>query len=96
MKIKRDKKDDRDKEDSLSRATNNSATCHVQNQLTPAVLLQTVAAIIKSPHTKQRVKVKVLLDIGSQRSCISEIIRKFLNPSTEAVEDVNISTFGNS
>ena len=96
MKIKRDKKDDKDKEDSPSRATNNSATCHVQNQLTPAVLLQTVAAIFKSTHTKQRVKVKVLLDTGSQRSCISEIIRKFLNPSTEAVEDFNISTFGNS
>ena len=32
-----DKKDDKNKEDSPSRTTNNSATCHVQNQLTPAV-----------------------------------------------------------
>ena len=52
MKIKRDKKDDKDKEDYPSRTTNNSATCHVQNHLTPAVLLQTFAVILKSPHTK--------------------------------------------
>ena len=42
------------------------------------------------------VKVKFLLDAGSQRNYISERIWKFLNLSTEAVEDVNISTFGNS
>ena len=90
----RDKKDDKNKEDSPSRTTNNSATCHVQNQLTPA-LLQTAAVILENRDTKQQVKVKVLLDAGSQRTYISERIRKFLNFSTEAVEDVNISTFGN-
>ena len=92
----REKKDDKNKEDSPSRTTNNSATCHVQNQLTPAVLLQTAAVILENPDTKQKVKPKVLLDAGSQRTYISERIRKFLNLSTEAVEDVNISTFGNS
>ena len=92
----RDKKDDKNKEDSPSRTTNNSATCHVRNQLTPAVLLQTPAVIPENPDTKQQVKVKVLLDAGSQRTYISERIRKFLNLSTEAVEDVDISTFGNS
>ena len=92
----REKKDDKNKEDSPSRTTNNSATCHVQNQLTPAVLLQTAAVILENPDTKQQVKLKVLLDAGSQRTYISERIRKFLNLSTEAVEDVNISTFGNS
>ena len=68
----------------------------MQNQLTPAVLLQTAAVILENPDTKQQVKVKVLLDAGSQRTYISERIRKFLNLSTEAVEDVDISTFGNS
>ena len=92
----REKKDDKNKEHSPSRTTNNSATCHVQNQLTPAVLLQTATVILKNPDTKQQVKVKVLLDAGSQRTYISESIRKFLNLSTEAVEDVDISTFGNS
>ena len=70
--------------------------CHLQNQLAPAVLLQTAAVIIENPDTKQQVKVKVLLDAGSQRTYISERIRKFLNLSTEAVEDIDISTFGNS
>ena len=39
---------------------------------------------------------KVLLDAGSQWTYNLEKIRKFLKLSTEAVEDVNISTFGNS
>ena len=92
----REKKDDKNKEDSPSRTANNSATSHVQNQLTAAVLLQTAAVIHENPDTKQQVKVKVLLDAGSERTYISERIRKFLNLSTEAVEDVDISTFGNS
>ena len=41
-------------------------------------------------------KGKVLLNAGSQRTYISEKIRKFVNLSIEAVGDVNISTFGNS
>ena len=92
----RQKKDDKNNEDSPSRTTNNSATCHVQNQLTPVVLLQTAAVILENPNTKQQVKVKVLLDAGSQRTYISEKIQKFLSLSTEDVDDVNISTFGNS
>ena len=91
----RQKKDDKNNEDSPSRTTNNSATCHVQNQLTPVVLLQTAAVILENPNTKQQVKMKVLLDAGSQKTYISERIRKCLNLSTEAVEDVNFSTFGN-
>ena len=67
----------------------------MQNQLTPAVLLQTAAVILENPDTKQQVKLKVLLDAGSQRTYISERIRKFLNLCTAAVEDVIISTFGN-
>ena len=68
----------------------------MQNQLTPAVFLQTAAVILENPNTKQQVKVKALLDAGSRKTYISERIRKFLNLSTEAVENVNISTFGNS
>ena len=81
----RDKNDDKNKEDYPSRATNNSATCHVENQLTPAILLQTAAVILENPDTKQQVKVKVILDAGSQKTYNSERIRKFLNLSTEAV-----------
>ena len=61
----------------------------------PTVLLQTAAVILENPNTKQQVKMKVLLDAGSQKTYISERIRKCLNLSTEAVEDVNFSTFGN-
>ena len=88
---RRDKKDDKSKGNPSSRTTYNSATCHMQNPLTLAVLWQTAAVILK-----QQVKVKILLDRGSQRTYISERTWKFLNLSTEAVEDVNISTFENS
>ena len=91
----RDKKDDKNKEDSPSRAANNSPTCHVQNQLTPAALLQPAAVILENPDRKQQVKAKVLLDAVSQMTYILERIRKFLNLYTEAV-NVNISAFGNS
>ena len=94
--LKEIKKGDRNKEGSPSRTTNNSATCHVQNQFLTAVLLQRAAIILENTNTKQRVKVKVLLDAGSQRTYISERIRKFLSLSSEAVQDVNFSTFGNS
>ena len=67
----------------------------MENQLTPAVLLQTAAVILENPDTKQQVKVKVLLDAGFQRNYVSQRIWKFLNLSTQAEEDVNIRTFGN-
>ena len=60
------------------------------------MLLQTAAVFLENPNTKQQVKVKVHLDASSQKTYISERIQKFLNLSTEAVEDVNIRTFGNS
>ena len=94
--LKEIKKDERNKEGSPRRTTNNSKTCHVQNQFLTAVLLQRAAIILENTNTKQRVKVKVLLDAGSQRTYISERIRKFLSLSSKAVQDVNFSTFGNS
>ena len=50
--FERDKRDDKNKVDSPSRTTNNSATRHVQNQLTPAIL-QTAAVILENPDMKQ-------------------------------------------
>ena len=58
---------------------------------TAAVLLQTATVILENPDTKQQVKKRVLLDASFQRTYISERIRKFVNLSTEAVEDANIS-----
>ena len=60
------------------------------------MLLQTAAVFLENSNTKQQVKVKVHLDASSQKTYISERIQEFLNLSTEAVEDVNIRTFGNS
>ena len=58
---------------------------------TAAVLLQTATVILENPDTKQQVKKRVLHDASFQRTYISERIRKFVNLSTEAVEDANIS-----
>ena len=49
----RDKKNDKNQEDSPSRTTNNLAMCDVQNELTPAVLLQTAAVILENPNRKR-------------------------------------------
>ena len=87
----RDKKDDKNKADAPSKTTNNSATCQVEKQLTPAVILHTAAVYLGNLDTKHLVKVKVLLDAGLQRTYISERIWKFVNLSIKDVEDVSTS-----
>ena len=60
-------------------------------------LYDDVQAHVRSPKKLRNYRrEQVLLDAGSQRTYISEKIRKFLNFFTEALADVNISTFGNS
>ena len=46
-------KNDKNQEDSPTRTTNNLAMCDVQNELTPALLLQTAAVILENPNRKR-------------------------------------------
>ena len=70
--------------------------CHVKETIKSTVLLQTADVILENPITKQSVKIKLLLDSGSQRIYISQRIKNVLNLKSEFKETVNINTFGNS
>ena len=91
----RDKKNDKNKEDSHSRTTNNSVTCQRAKPINISSIITNRWNNPRKLQHKTKVKVKALLDAGSQRTYISARIRKFLNLCTAAVEDVIISTFGN-
>ena len=59
------------KQDEKIESTENSHGCHVQSNVS-FVMLQTVVVIVKNPKDSKELKIKVLFDNGSQRSCISE------------------------
>lgn len=62
-----------------------------KTKLTPSLSLQAAKMIHKNHGRKQLIKGKVILDAGIQRTSISKIIRKSLNVSAKAIEDVNSS-----
>ena len=59
-----------------------------------AILLQTATAQVQDSCEKNRAKVKLLFDSGSQRSFITGDLRARLNLETERTEKVVIKTFG--
>ena len=61
-----------------------------------SVLLQTAAVSVSGFDNKRKVSnVRLLFDSGSQRSYISEDLRKKLNFRTLRMENIAINTFGN-
>ena len=61
-----------------------------------SVLLQTAAVSVSGFDNKRKVSnVRLLFDSGSQRSYISEDLRKKLNFRTLRMESIAINTFGN-
>ena len=59
-------------------------------------MLQTAVLVVKNPKGSKELKIKVLFDNGSQRSCISNRAANFLNLPSESVKNICISTFGNN
>ena len=58
------------------------------------VLLQTASACVYGDDKAKRVEVNILFDGGSQRSYISEEVRRKLNLRVEGQEHLNLNTFG--
>ncbi|XP_065064703.1 uncharacterized protein LOC135690935 [Rhopilema esculentum] len=58
------------------------------------VLLQTATAYVYGADKAQRMKINVFFDSGSQRSYISEEVRRKLNLEVERQENLNLNTFG--
>ena len=67
---------------------------HAQGNV--SVLLQTAEITLTDPGMKNEVKIKALFDSGSQRTYMSNRVRKILNLKTESTETMSINTFGNT
>ena len=62
-----------------------------------AVLLQTAQAVVFNPDNPQRSKrVRIILDLGSQRSYVTEELRRELALHKVGEQDMSIMTFGSS
>ena len=59
-----------------------------------SVLLQTAEIVLENPFNKEEVRVKALLDQGSQRSYLSQRIKSILDLDPISSENISISTFG--
>ena len=60
------------------------------------VLLQTTDCIISNPSKTKSLKVKVLLDLGLQKTYLSDTIRDFLQLDTISKQNVPIKAFGDT
>ena len=60
-----------------------------------SILLQTAEIVLENPFNKKEVRVKALLDQGSQRSYLSQRIKSILDLDPRSSENISISTFGN-
>ena len=60
-----------------------------------SILLQTAEIVLENPFNKKEVKVKALLDQGSQSSYLSQRIKSILDLDPISKETISISTFGN-
>ena len=59
------------------------------------ILLQTAEIVLENPLNKKEVRVKALLDQGSQRSYLSQRIKSILDLDAISKENISILTFGN-
>ena len=84
---------DENKQNEKTKLIENS--CHVKSNVS-CVLLQTAVVVVKNPKDSKELKITVLFDNGSQHSYIFNRVANFLNLSSESVEKICISTFGNN
>lgn len=91
--LQRDKKEDSPNVPYGS--TTKTTSGHVQQN--SCVLLQTADVTLRnSNNTSREVRVKMMLDSGSQRTYVSERVKNILNIPTKGTERLEISTFGNN
>jgi hypothetical protein len=58
------------------------------------VLLQTAFTNVRSSNGSKEIKARILLDSGSQRSCITNSLKSKLNLTPVKTETLNLNTFG--
>ena len=75
--------------------TSSSTSTSMYTDVNTPILLQTARAVVFNPDdTNQCMTVRILFDGGSQRSYITDHVKRSLGLSAEAVESVLIKTFG--
>ena len=60
-----------------------------------SILLQTAEIVLENPFNTKEMRVKALLDQGSQRSYLSQRIKSILDLAPTSKENISISTLGN-
>ena len=92
-------RNNRTSKDAQQTQEKSSETKEVSNlhvNLTTSILLQTAQAIIYNPvNPLRRIVARIIFDSGSQRSYVSERVRRYLDLPVTAKEQVTIKTFGN-
>ena len=74
---------------------NDSVVCYA-NSSTP-VLLQTVHAVVYNPQQPDcRVKIRIILDNGSHRTCLTDNLKNTLRLPSQQKKQVSIKTFGST
>ena len=75
--------------------TSSSTSKSMYTDVNTPILLQTARAVVLNPdNTNQCMTVRILFDGGSQRSYITDHVKRSLGLSAEVVESVLIKTFG--
>ena len=84
----------RDKNSETKPDENNKVSTNCASNIS-SVVLQTAEILVENPINKKQVKVKVLFDQGSQKSYLTQRIKRVLSLNPVGCENISISTFGN-
>eukprot|EP00794_Sanderia_malayensis_P015519 gene15519-biopygen11979 len=76
------------------KAKEEESTSTMASKVREGVLLQTAQAIVYGDDKTKKTKINILFDGGSQRSYITEELKKKLGLKGEKKETVNVNTFG--
>ena len=71
-----------------------STTATATTRYDGKILLQTATAYVYSRNADEKTEVKLLFDNGSQRTYITEDLKKRLSLEVEGSENLNLNSFG--
>ena len=85
-----------DKKDSIDYNEENEEKVAMLIDAKTDVLLQTADCIISNPRETKELKIKVLLDPGSQKTYLSDAVKDYLKLDAITKQNVAIKTFGST
>ena len=85
-----------DKKDSVDDHEENEEKVAMLIDAKTDVLLQTADCIISNPRETKELKIKVLLDPGSQKKYLSDVVNDYLKLDAITKQNVAIKTFGST